>query len=80
MVCLQQRYSAIPDNLDVVEKTQIASWISVAMLPLCIFILISYAVLAPKWTHRHYTNIPLTAGIALMEVGYCERAMKHTDG
>lgn len=59
----------MPDNLDVIEKTQIASWISVAMLPLCIFILISYAVLAPKWTNRHYTNIPLTAGIALMEVG-----------
>ncbi|OQE26140.1 hypothetical protein PENFLA_c007G00940 [Penicillium flavigenum] len=33
------------------------SWISVAILPLCIFLLISYAVLPVKWTHRHYLSL-----------------------
>jgi hypothetical protein len=55
-------------NLELQDKIGIASWISVAILPLCIFLLISYAVLPVKWTHRHYLSICFTLGICCMEV------------
>ncbi|KAJ5619501.1 hypothetical protein N7510_003485 [Penicillium lagena] len=55
---------------DVVPKVEIASWISVAILPLCIFLLISYAVLSAKWTHRHYLSICFTLGICCMEIAF----------
>ncbi|KAJ5653567.1 hypothetical protein N7490_000570 [Penicillium lividum] len=60
---------------NIAQRVQVASWISVAILPLCVFILISYAVLAPKWTNRHYLSICFTLGICCMEAslmaGYC---------
>ncbi|KAJ5261984.1 hypothetical protein N7505_008851 [Penicillium chrysogenum] len=46
------------------------SWISVAILPLCIFLLISYAVLPVKWTHRHYLSVCFTLGICCMELAF----------
>lgn len=56
--------------IDVVPKVEIASWISVAVLPLCIFLLVSYAVLPVKWTHRHYLSICFTLGICCMEIAF----------
>lgn len=53
---------------DTAQKAAVAGWISVAILPFCIFLLISYAVLAPKWTNRHYLSICFTLGICCMEV------------
>ncbi|KAJ5603296.1 hypothetical protein N7537_006252 [Penicillium hordei] len=44
-------------DTDLADKISASSWISVAILPLCIFLLISYAVLPVKWTHRHYLSI-----------------------
>ncbi|OQD66107.1 hypothetical protein PENPOL_c005G09398 [Penicillium polonicum] len=44
-------------DTDLAEKISVTSWISVAILPLCIFLLISYAVLPVKWTHRHYLSL-----------------------
>ncbi|KAL4782665.1 hypothetical protein BJX76DRAFT_332161 [Aspergillus varians] len=55
---------------DIQEKTRIASWISVAILPLCVFLLISYAVLPAKRTHRHYLSICFTLGICCMQLAF----------
>ena len=55
-------------RLDVVKKTEVASWVSVAMLCLCAFLLLSYAVLPVKWSHRHYLNVFLVVGICIMQV------------
>ncbi|KAJ5164813.1 uncharacterized protein N7500_006643 [Penicillium coprophilum] len=44
-------------DTDLADKIAVTSWISVAILPLCIFLLISYAVLPVKWTHRHYLSL-----------------------
>lgn len=52
------------------KRVDIAGWISVAILPLCTFLLTSYAVLPVKWTNRHYLSICFTLGICLMEVGF----------
>lgn len=54
--------------IDLNNKIGVASWISVAILPLCIFLLVSYAVLPVKWTHRHYLSICFTLGICCMQV------------
>ncbi|KAL2014555.1 hypothetical protein VTN00DRAFT_2080 [Thermoascus crustaceus] len=55
---------------DLISKTFISSWINVAILPLSIFLLVTYAVLPPKWTHRHYLTICFTIGICLMEIAF----------
>lgn len=55
-------------RLDVVRMTNIASWISVAVLCLCAFLLLSYAVLPVKLSHRHYLNVAFTIGICFMQV------------
>ncbi|KAJ5698355.1 hypothetical protein N7462_000360 [Penicillium macrosclerotiorum] len=52
------------------KRVDVASWISVAILPLCIFLLISYAVLPVKWTNRHYLSICFTIGICIMEIAF----------
>lgn len=56
---------------ELADKASAASWISVAILPLCIFLLVSYAVLPVKFTHRHYLGICFTLGICFMEVRCC---------
>jgi hypothetical protein len=56
------------NSLDTAKRVDIASWISVAILPLCVFLLVSYAVLPVKWTNRHYLSICFTLGICCMEV------------
>ncbi|KAL3437106.1 hypothetical protein BDV09DRAFT_163780 [Aspergillus tetrazonus] len=55
---------------DIQEQTKIASWVSVAVLPLCIFLLVSYAVLPAKRTHRHYLSICFTLGICCMQIAF----------
>ncbi|KAJ5794549.1 hypothetical protein N7457_001148 [Penicillium paradoxum] len=49
------------------DKIGVASWISVAILPLGLFLLVSYIVLPVKWTQRHYLTICITLGICCME-------------
>ncbi|KAL5000928.1 hypothetical protein BDV10DRAFT_24203 [Aspergillus recurvatus] len=55
---------------EIQEQTRIASWVSVAVLPLCVFLLISYAVLPAKRTHRHYLSICFTLGICCMQAAF----------
>ncbi|KAJ5176521.1 uncharacterized protein N7482_002398 [Penicillium canariense] len=52
------------------KRVDVASWISVAILPLCVFLLVSYAVLPVKWTNRHYLSICFTLGICCMEIAF----------
>lgn len=65
--------------IDAVRKTDIAGWISIAMLCLCVFLLVSYAVLPVKWSHRHYLNVSFTIGICLMQVGWLTPSAAQTD-
>ncbi|GLI79115.1 hypothetical protein PoHVEF18_007441 [Penicillium ochrochloron] len=58
------------NSLDTAKRVDIASWISVAILPLCVFLLVSYAVLPVKWTNRHYLSICFTLGICCMEIAF----------
>ncbi|KAL2867128.1 protein gprM [Aspergillus lucknowensis] len=55
---------------EIQDKIKIASWVSVAVLPLCVFLLVSYAVLPAKRTHRHYLSICFTLGIGLMQIAF----------
>ncbi|KAL2810269.1 hypothetical protein BJX63DRAFT_322387 [Aspergillus granulosus] len=55
---------------EIQERTRIASWVSVAVLPLCVFLLVSYAVLPAKRTHRHYLSICFTLGICCMQLAF----------
>jgi hypothetical protein len=57
-------------TIDLGNTIHATSWISVAILPLCIFLLISYAVLPVKWTHRHYLSVCFTLGICCMEASW----------
>jgi hypothetical protein len=48
------------------------------VLPFCIFLLVSYAVLPAKRTHRHYLSICFTLGICCMQVGFVVRNVRST--
>jgi hypothetical protein len=52
------------------EKTSAASWLSVGLFPLNIFLLLSYLVLPEKWTLRHYINICLTLSVCCIQVSH----------
>ncbi|KAL5340328.1 hypothetical protein BJX70DRAFT_361448 [Aspergillus crustosus] len=55
---------------DIQDQTKIASWVSVAVLPLCVFLLVSYAILPASRTHRHYLSICFTLGICFMQLAF----------
>ncbi|RAK80953.1 protein gprM [Aspergillus fijiensis CBS 313.89] len=68
--CLPCPLSSWTYGDDMTNKTQAAGWLGVAILPLCIFLLVSYAVLPPKWTNRHYLSICFTLGICCIEIAF----------
>ncbi|KKZ63489.1 hypothetical protein EMCG_02220 [[Emmonsia] crescens] len=55
---------------DFMKKTEVANWIAVAIFSLNCLLLLSFAVLPVKWTHRHYLSVCLTIGIVLMELSF----------
>lgn len=55
-------------SLGMTRWNEVASWISVGTLPLCVFLLLSYIVLPVKYTHRHYMSMCFTIGILFMQV------------
>ncbi|KAL1969101.1 hypothetical protein VTN77DRAFT_355 [Rasamsonia byssochlamydoides] len=57
-----------PDNVH--SKTVAASWLAVAVLPLSAFLLITYAVLPAKWTHRNYISICFTLALCCMQIAF----------
>ncbi|EEH11115.1 conserved hypothetical protein [Histoplasma capsulatum G186AR] len=52
------------------NKTEVANWIAVGIFTLNCLLLISFAVLPVKWTHRHYLGVCLTVGIVFMELSF----------
>lgn len=54
--------------IDVHSKTVAASWLAVTILPLSVFLLVTYAVLPVKWTNRHYITICFTLALSCMQV------------
>ncbi|OAT08983.1 hypothetical protein, variant 2 [Blastomyces gilchristii SLH14081] len=57
-----------PNNF--INKTGVANWIAVAIFTLNCLLLISFAALPVKWTHRHYLSVCLTVGIVFMELSF----------
>lgn len=55
-----------PDNFNYL--TSIASWINVAGMTCCVFLLLSWACLPVEKTHRHYLSVCLVCAIVLMNV------------
>ena len=50
------------------QRTEVASWVTVAAFVATLFVLASYAVLPTKWTSRHYLSVCLAIGVLFMEV------------
>ncbi|PGH11103.1 hypothetical protein AJ79_05048 [Helicocarpus griseus UAMH5409] len=57
-----------PDGF--MEKTEVANWIAVVVFSLNCLMLLSFAVLPVKWTHRHYLSVCLALGIVFMELSF----------
>ena len=52
------------------NRTEIASWINTVFLVSTVVLLLSFAILPPKWTHRHHLSICLAIGIGFMELAF----------
>ncbi|EFW13265.1 hypothetical protein D8B26_003994 [Coccidioides posadasii str. Silveira] len=55
---------------DFMDKTAVANWLALAVFVVNGFMLITYAVLPVKYTHRHYLSICLIVAIMLMELSF----------
>lgn len=55
-----------PNNFDTV--TTAMDWVNVVGMVCTVFLLISFAVLPVKKTHRHYLSVCLAISIAVMQV------------
>ncbi|KAL4876567.1 hypothetical protein BJY04DRAFT_199662 [Aspergillus karnatakaensis] len=55
---------------EVQDQIKVVEWLSVGILPLCAFLLLSYAVLPASRTHRHYLSICFTLGICCMQLAF----------
>ncbi|KAK2749253.1 hypothetical protein FQN57_006869 [Myotisia sp. PD_48] len=53
-----------------IKQTEIANWIAVVIFILNALVLISFAVLPVKVTHRHYLNVCLIMGIMFMDLAF----------
>ncbi|EXJ56654.1 hypothetical protein A1O7_06998 [Cladophialophora yegresii CBS 114405] len=51
-------------------RTEIANWVNVAAFVLSVYLLLSFAVLPVKYTHRHYLSVCLTLGVVFIELGF----------
>jgi len=60
--------SAADQCKDLMKKTEIPSYISAVIFPFVVLLLLSYAVLPAKYSHRHYLSVSFTIGICCMHV------------
>ncbi|RMZ90655.1 hypothetical protein DV736_g2105, partial [Chaetothyriales sp. CBS 134916] len=60
----------VPDQQDFESNSEIANWVNVASFIFSVFLLLSYAFLAPKWTHRHYLSVCMTLSILFMSLAF----------
>lgn len=49
-------------------RTEIANWVNLAAFVLSVYLLLSFAVLPIKYTHRHYLSVCVTIGVVFIEV------------
>jgi len=47
----------------------VAGWLSVVSLIASVFLLLTFAVLAPEKSHRHYLSVGLTIANVILQVG-----------
>ncbi|KIW22884.1 uncharacterized protein PV07_11134 [Cladophialophora immunda] len=52
------------------SRTEIANWVNVAAFVLSVYLLLSFAVLPVKYTHRHYLSVCLTLGVVFVELAF----------
>ncbi|KIX99037.1 uncharacterized protein Z520_05498 [Fonsecaea multimorphosa CBS 102226] len=52
------------------SRTEIANWVNVAAFVLSVYLLLSFAVLPVKYTHRHYLSVCLTVGVVFVELAF----------
>ncbi|EEH34659.2 hypothetical protein PAAG_05708 [Paracoccidioides lutzii Pb01] len=52
------------------KKMEVANWIAVVIFSLNCLLLLSFAVLPVKWTHRHYLSVCFVIGIIFMELSF----------
>lgn len=52
------------------ERTEVSNWVNVALVPFTVFMLLSFAVLPTKWTHRHFLSVCLSLAILSMQIGF----------
>lgn len=60
--------SATDQCIEFMAKTKIPSYISAVIFPFIVLLLLSYAVLPAKYSHRHYLSVSFTIGICCMHV------------
>ncbi|KAM5443684.1 hypothetical protein MferCBS31731_001458 [Microsporum ferrugineum] len=56
--------------LEFLRKTEVANWLAIAAFITNALLLVSYAVLPVKVTHRHYLNVCLILGIMSFQMGF----------
>ena len=76
-ILLVQRLLSTPPNrfIGFERRSEIASWVNVAMLVTTVLLLLSFAVLPVKWTHCHYLSVCLAIGVGFMEVCFRSRGL-----
>ncbi|ODM20054.1 hypothetical protein SI65_05040 [Aspergillus cristatus] len=55
---------------ELMKKTEIPSYISAVIFPFVVLLLLSYAVLPAKYSHRHYLSVSFTIGICCMHIAF----------
>ncbi|RMZ76127.1 hypothetical protein DV738_g5130, partial [Chaetothyriales sp. CBS 135597] len=52
------------------SNSEIANWINLAGFFFLVFLLLSYAFLPPKWTHRHYLSVCTCISVMFMTLAF----------
>lgn len=52
------------------ERTEVSNYINVALVPFTLFMLISFAFLPSKWTHRNFLSVSLSLAILCMQIAF----------
>lgn len=52
------------------KRTEVSNWVNVAFVPFTAFMLLSFALLPTKWTHRHFLSVCLSLAILCMQIAF----------
>ncbi|RMZ81210.1 hypothetical protein DV737_g2627, partial [Chaetothyriales sp. CBS 132003] len=67
-LCTSNQHSALYADFEL--RSEIANWINVVGFIFEVFLLLSFAFLAPKWTHRHYLSACMTTSVLFMSLAF----------